>query len=41
MPVATSIGVAAAVVASVAFFWKVRKIPIPPGMTESEKGVAS
>jgi carbon starvation protein CstA len=40
MPVATSIGVAAAVAACVAFFWKVRKIPGAPEIA-AEKGVAS
>ena len=37
MPLATGIGVAAAVAACVAFFWKVRRIPGGSEMARAEK----
>jgi carbon starvation protein CstA len=41
MPVATSLGAAAAVAATFAFFIKVRRIPGAPALAEAGKGVAS
>jgi carbon starvation protein CstA len=39
MPLATSIGIGAAVAACVAFFWKVRRVPSAPDMTVTEKPI--
>jgi hypothetical protein len=37
MPLATSIGIGAAVAACVAFFWKVRRIPSASEVASAEK----
>jgi hypothetical protein len=39
MPLATSLGIGAAVAACVAFFWKIRRIPAASDMGSSERAV--
>jgi carbon starvation protein CstA len=39
MPLATSIGIGAAVVAAVTFFWKVRRMPVPSGGAGTEEAL--